>query len=125
GVLFTGDVVVQSPLPFTAATWPVEWSGVLHAIEGERVTALMPGHGPLMRDLSYVRALHALIDGVTSQVAACLDRSMTVEQCQQSVDVTTLRAGAPVWAGRALDDDWKATVRALVERAWHELRGLD
>ena len=125
GVLFSGDIVVQAPMPFTGATWPVEWSAVLHDIESERITAIMPGHGPVMRDLSYVRALHALIDGVTSQVSTFLARGMTLDQIQQSVDVTRLRAGSPAWAGSALDDDWKTTVRALVERAWHELRGLD
>jgi glyoxylase-like metal-dependent hydrolase (beta-lactamase superfamily II) len=125
GVLFSGDIVVQSPMPFTAATWPVEWSTALHDIESERITAIMPGHGPVMRDLSYVRALHALIDGVTSQVSTFLARGMTLDQIQQSVDVARLRAGSPAWAGSALDDDWKTTVRALVERAWHELRGLD
>jgi glyoxylase-like metal-dependent hydrolase (beta-lactamase superfamily II) len=125
GVLFSGDIVVQAPMPFTMATWPVEWSAVLHDVESERVTAIMPGHGPVMRDLSYARALHALIDGVTSQVSTLLARGMTLEQIQQSVDVTGLRAGSPAWSGSALDNDWKTTVRALVERAWHELRGLD
>jgi glyoxylase-like metal-dependent hydrolase (beta-lactamase superfamily II) len=106
GVLFSGDIVVQSPMPFTGATWPVEWSAALHDIESERITAVMPGHGPVMRDLSYVRA-------------------MTLDQIQQSVDVNSLRPGSPAWVGSALDNDWKTTVRALVERAWHELRGLD
>jgi glyoxylase-like metal-dependent hydrolase (beta-lactamase superfamily II) len=125
GVLFSGDIVVQSPMPYTGATWPVEWSAVLGEIESERIAALIPGHGPVMRDLSYVHAVHALIDGVTSQVATFLARGMTLDQMQQSVDVAHLRAGSPAWSSSALDNDWKATVRALVDRAWHELRGLD
>ena len=125
GVLFSGDIVVQSPLPYTAATWPVEWSDALHGVESERIVALVPGHGPVMRDLSYARAVHALIDSVTAQVATFLAHGMTLDQMQQSVDVANLRAGSPAWSDRALDDAWKTTVRALVERAWHELRGLD
>jgi hypothetical protein len=69
--------------------------------------------------------VHALIDGVTSQVATFLERGMTLDQIQQSIDATRLRAGSPAWSGSALDGDWNATVRALVDRAWHELRGLD
>jgi len=125
GVLFGGDIVVQAPLPYTGATWPVEWSAVLRDIESERVTALMPGHGPVMRDMAYVRAVHALIDGVTSQVATFLGLSMTLDEIQQKIDVSHLRGGSSAWSAVALDDDWKATVHALVERAWHELRGLD
>lgn len=125
GVLFSGDILVQSPTPFTGASWPVEWSAVLRDIEPEHITAIMPGHGPVLRDLSYVRAVHALIDGVTSQVAASLARGMTLDQIQQRVDATRLRAGSPAWSGSALDENWKTTVRSLVDRAWHELRGLD
>lgn len=125
GVLFSGDIVTQTPLPYTRATWPVEWSAVLRDIESERITAIMPGHGPVMRDIAYVRAMHALIDGVNSQVATFLGRGMTLDQIQQTVDVTRLRAGSPEWAAAALDDEWKSMTRALVERAWHELRGLD
>jgi glyoxylase-like metal-dependent hydrolase (beta-lactamase superfamily II) len=125
GVLFSGDIIVEAPLPFTGATWPVEWSVVLHDIEGERITAIMPGHGPVMKDLSYTRALHGLIDGVSSQVATFLARGMTLDQMQAAVDVTRLRAASPAWEDPRVDDDWKLTVRALVERAWHELRGLD
>ena len=61
-VLFTGDIVVQSPLPYTGATWPVEWSAVLRDLEATPVAVLMPGHGPVMYDLAYVAAMRALID---------------------------------------------------------------
>ena len=38
-VLFTGDIVVQSPLPFVGASWPVPWIEVLQRLETVPVKA--------------------------------------------------------------------------------------
>ena len=124
-VLFAGDIVEQAPLPFTGVSWPVEWVRVLRGIEATDVAALVPGHGPVMRDLRYARAMRELIDGVNAQVAGMLKQGLTLEQMKERVDSKALRAGSPSWAGVELDDDWKRTVGYLVDRAWHALRGLD
>jgi hypothetical protein len=98
---------------------------VLRDLEAMPVAALMPGHGPVMHDHAYTRAMRSLIDGVNSQVATMLGQGLTLAQMQERVDATSLRAASPAWAGADLDEDWKITVRALVDRAWHALRGLD
>lgn len=124
-VLFTGDIVVQAPIPYLGATWPVEWARVLRDIEASPSSTVVPGHGPVMHDLSYVRAVRALIESVNSQVAASLQQGLPLDQIQQRVDVTANRAAVPAWSTPDADADWRASVRVLVERAWHELRGLD
>ena len=55
-ILFTGDIVVQSPLPYSGASWPVPWIEVLRGIEAMPVAALVPGHGPVQRDHAYTSA---------------------------------------------------------------------
>ena len=124
-VLFAGDVVEQAPLPFMGTSWPVDWTRVLRGVEAMDVATLVPGHGPVMHDLSYARAMRELIEGVTAQVAAMLKQGLTLEQMQQRVDTKTLRALSPAWVGAELDADWKRVVALLVGRAWHALRGLD
>jgi glyoxylase-like metal-dependent hydrolase (beta-lactamase superfamily II) len=124
-VLFTGDLVVQAPVPYTGATWPVEWSEVLRQLELLPLAAMVPGHGPVMHDFAYSHAMRMLIDGVDGQVAEMLRAGLTLDQMQQRVDATKLRAASPAWTPAALDEDWKLVVHALVERSWHELRGLD
>ena len=42
-VLFTGDIVVQAPIPYLGASWPVEWAAVLRAIESDQAAVAMPG----------------------------------------------------------------------------------
>jgi glyoxylase-like metal-dependent hydrolase (beta-lactamase superfamily II) len=124
-VLFTGDIVVQSPVPYTGASWPLEWSKVLRDLEDTPVAAIMPGHGPVLHDHSYLRAMRGLIDTVTSQVSTMLAQGVPLDQIEKRVDVSRIRAATQEWSNAALDENWGLTVRALVDRAWHELRGLD
>jgi len=120
-ILFTGDIVVQSPLPYSGASWPVPWIEVLRGIEAMPVAALVPGHGPVQHDHAYTRQVRELLERVTSRVEAMAREGKTLEQIQASFDARDLRKGA--WADPALDEDWKVTMTTLIERAWRGVRG--
>ena len=66
-VLFTGDIVVH-PVPFAFGVHPPHWVKVLGNIERENPRIVIPGHGPLMRDLRYVRMERELLDSVIARV---------------------------------------------------------
>jgi cyclase len=51
-VLFTGDILVQSPLPYFFGAWPVPWIEVLRRLEAVPIRSIVPGHGPVMHDHS-------------------------------------------------------------------------
>ena len=78
-----------------------------------------------MHDVAYVRAVRGLIESVNGQVADGLRQGLPLDQIQQRVDASANRAAVREWTAPALDANWRLSVRALVERAWHELRGLD
>lgn len=120
-VLFTGDIIVQAPVPYLGASWPVPWIDVLRQMEAIPVTALVPGHGPVMHDHAYTRQMRELLEAATARVEAMARRGMTLEQIQGAIDFDDLRQG--VWSGPALDDDWKIIMDMLVERAWRGVRG--
>lgn len=123
-VLFTGDIVVEAPVPYTGATWPVEWAQVLRDLEALPAAAIVPGHGPVMRDAAYLAATRELIEDVNRQVASLLRQGLTLDQIQARVDAAKHRAAVPEWL-HASNEDWAVTLHALIERSWHELRGLD
>lgn len=54
-ILFTGDILVQSPLPYLGASWPVYWVKVLSELEKMPIKAMVMGHGPVQNDHSYTR----------------------------------------------------------------------
>jgi cyclase len=122
-VLFTGDILVQSPLPYTGMSWPVPWIEVLGELEKVPVAALVPGHGPVMRDHTYTRQVRELLQSVTSRVAALARQGTPVEQIQDSLGFEDVRRKVPAWTGAKLDADWDYIVRTVIERAWRGVRG--
>jgi cyclase len=76
-VLFTGDLLVQAPLPYTGASWPLSWIGVLRELETVPVRALVPGHGPVMHDHAYTRAIRGLMEAATQRVEAKVRQGRT------------------------------------------------
>lgn len=122
-VLFSGDILVQSPLPYVGASWPVPWIGVLRELETIPVNALVPGHGPVMHDHSYTRQVRELLEAATSRVAAMAREGKTLDQIQSTLTLEDIRARVPAWRAPALKADWETNTKALVERAWRGVRG--
>jgi glyoxylase-like metal-dependent hydrolase (beta-lactamase superfamily II) len=121
-VLFTGDILVHDPLPYVGASWPVPWSGVLRRLEAVPVAALVPGHGPVMKDHRYTRQVRELMEATSSRVDSLARRGFTLEQVQATIKLDDIRASYAPWA-EAPEEDWQATVTTLVERAWRGVRG--
>ena len=122
-VLFSGDILVEDPYPYTGASWPVPWAGVLRDLEAIPVAVLVPGHGPVMRDHSYTRLVREMMEAVTARVDSAARRGFTLEQVQDSVTLEDLRTRFPVDDAEAHRDEWRTIVRVLVERAWRGVRG--
>jgi glyoxylase-like metal-dependent hydrolase (beta-lactamase superfamily II) len=123
-VLFAGDILVKSPLPYTAASWPVAWVQVLRRIEAIPVAKLVPGHGPVLGDHSYTRAVRVLLERALAGVEAMAREGRTLAQIQDALALDDVRALVPEWnAPAASDDDWAAVRRMLIERAWAGVRG--
>jgi glyoxylase-like metal-dependent hydrolase (beta-lactamase superfamily II) len=96
-ILFTGDILVQSPLPYSGASWPVPWIDVLRRLETVPIAAMVPGHGPLMRDDRYTRQVRALLEAVTSRVDSLARRGLTLDQVQAAINLDEVRRATPVW----------------------------
>jgi cyclase len=122
-ILFTGDILVQSPLPYSGASWPVPWAKVLRQLEAVPIATMIPGHGPVMRDHAYTRQVRTLMEAVTSRVDSMARRGMTLDQVQAAIKLDDIRRATPVWQGGRHDEDWKFTVTTLTERALRGVRG--
>jgi len=122
-VLFTGDLVVQSPLPYPFASWPVSWVEVLRSLDAHPATTLVPGHGPVLRDRAYLRQVRALLEASNARVEEKVRAGHTLEQIQEEVTLDDLRRSCPAWTPASLDEDWRETVKSLVERSFRGVRG--
>jgi glyoxylase-like metal-dependent hydrolase (beta-lactamase superfamily II) len=122
-VLFAGDILVQSPVPYFFESWPLPWIDVLKGLEAVPVAALVPGHGPVMHDHTYTRQVRALLEATTARVREMAREGKSLEEIQRDLDLSDVRRTVPVWAAPERDEDWRLTTRGLIERAWRGVRG--
>jgi glyoxylase-like metal-dependent hydrolase (beta-lactamase superfamily II) len=121
-VLATGDVVVF-PFPFAFQTYVSEWAAVLRRVEAMDTVAIVPGHGPVMRDKAYVRTIAEFAEFIDAQVRARYTPGMTVAQLREAIDFEPFRK-------RIAGDDplvnanFEPTlVLPALTRAWQAARG--
>jgi glyoxylase-like metal-dependent hydrolase (beta-lactamase superfamily II) len=123
-VLFAGDILVRSPLPYVGASWPVHWAKVLRDLEGLPAAAIVPGHGPVQADHAYTRSVRELLETTLERVESLVRKGRSLAQVQEELNLDDVRARVPDWNGAAVSaDDWTYTRRTLAERAFVGLRG--
>jgi cyclase len=93
GIVASGDLVVV-PVPFGFNSHPASWVTVLDSLVALKPRVIVPGHGPVLRDLGYVRSVRdwlARIEGETSAAAAGGDslgavlKTVTLDDVRRSV----------------------------------------
>jgi glyoxylase-like metal-dependent hydrolase (beta-lactamase superfamily II) len=88
GILITGDLVIW-PVPYVGnpQSHPGDWSATLDKLIGLHPTAIVPGHGPVLHDDSYLKLMAGLFASMQQQVAAAVGRGETLEQTRKSVNL--------------------------------------
>jgi glyoxylase-like metal-dependent hydrolase (beta-lactamase superfamily II) len=116
-VVATGDLVVH-PTPFAYGSFPAEWIGTLKALRALDATAIVPGHGPLMRDTAYVDLLIELFESLVAQVNDAVRRGLSLDQTRKALDLTRFRERMAEGDAfrRAMFND--SIVRVAVESAY-------
>jgi cyclase len=91
GIVMTGDLVVW-PVPLVGSTsYPAAYSATMEKLIALRASVIIPGHGPVMRDDSYLRLTSRLLASLKDQTAAAVARGETLEQARRSVDLAEFR----------------------------------
>ncbi len=121
-ILFAGDIIVQTPLPYVGASWPVSWIDALKEIEKTPISSLVPGHGPVMHDHSYTKHLENFFGSVIAKVENYIRDGMTLDEIQATIKMDEFHSG--IWAPPLVtEDDWNYTVTTITERAFRCVRG--
>jgi cyclase len=123
-ILFAGDILVRSPLPYVGASWPVHWVSVLRDLEAVPAAAIVPGHGPVQADHAYTRSVRELLEATLERVEALVRAGRSLAEVQDMLALDDQRQRVPDWNGPAVSaDDWTYTRRTLAERAFMGIRG--
>ena len=122
-ILFAGDIIVQIPIPFTFESWPTSWLTTIEQIEKLPLNMIVPGHGPVLNDLSYTKLLREFFGAAITKVQKALADGLTLNQLKASADFSAFRKGVWQRSPEAPDADWDAVTTALIDRAWKCVRG--
>jgi glyoxylase-like metal-dependent hydrolase (beta-lactamase superfamily II) len=124
-VVATGDLVV-APVPYAYNSYPAEWIETLEHVRSLHAKVLVPGHGPVMHDDSYLVKVQGVLRFATEQAllyARTHAQSTTndnLDDVRKAIDFSAWRAAfvGDVPARNATFDS--SIVGALVERviAW-------
>lgn len=94
-IVVAGDLVVQ-PIPYIYDGYPVEWIQTLQNLSQLDATIIVPGHGPIMHDKSYVYLLRDLMQSAVDQMNTKLQQTrpamaQSLDDVKGSVDLTPFR----------------------------------
>ena len=121
-VVATGDLLV-APVPYGYGCHPREWIETLERLAAIDARAIVPGHGPVMRDWEYAKKVAALLRAVRTQVATAVAGGASLEETQRRADLESWKktfAGDDYGRGRAFSDFF---ARSAIERAYQEAKG--
>ena len=95
-VIATGDVLV-APVPFAFNSYIAGWIAALDSIGTRRPGLLLPGHGPVMRDDSYLRQVRRMLvrvrDETRKAVAEGADLAATRKRVTLAGERTAISHG--------------------------------
>jgi glyoxylase-like metal-dependent hydrolase (beta-lactamase superfamily II) len=92
GILITGDLVVWPvPLVGNPQSNIGEWALTLENLISLQANTIVPGHGPVLRDDTYIKLMASLFASVKQQTEAAVARGETLEQARKSVNLEEFR----------------------------------
>lgn len=84
-IVATGDLVVH-PIPYGFGSFPREWVDTLGRISGLDFELLVPGHGEVQRDRSYVELLRSMLTATRAQAADAVAKGLDLEATRKALD---------------------------------------
>jgi cyclase len=89
-ILATGDLVV-APIPYATNVYAREWVKTLDALMAMQATTILPGHGPVMRDWTYVRKVQGALQQTIAAVESAKRQKLSLKQTVERVQLPELR----------------------------------
>jgi cyclase len=123
-ILVAGDLLVH-PIPYTYDGYPAEWVQTMRNMAQLDSKTIIPGHGPILHDKTYLYLvadlLKSAVEQVRAQIRCCIGHPgfHSLEEVKGSVDLTPFR---PKFAGddKQLQAEFDDMAAHLVKIAFNE-----
>jgi cyclase len=90
-VLLTGDLVTV-PCPFPGTAYFADWVHALDVLEARHATTIVPGHGDVQHDDTYIAMVRALIAFTLDRARDAVKRGVSLEDFQKQADFSSFLA---------------------------------
>jgi glyoxylase-like metal-dependent hydrolase (beta-lactamase superfamily II) len=90
GIVATGDLV-DAPIPLAFNSYPDSWVRVLDSIVALDPKTIVPGHGPILHNLSYVRSMRDWLGRINRETAAVSTRGDSLKVALETVTLDDVR----------------------------------
>lgn len=121
-IVATGDLVV-SPMPFGFGSFVGEWPSTLRRLKALDPVTVMPGHGFIMKDWSYVDRLIPMFESIHEQVRRAVAAGADLAATRKAVDFAAWRAdfaGDDEGLQRGFTNNFATPI---IEAAFNEVKG--
>jgi cyclase len=99
GIVATGDLV-DAPIPLAFNSHPTSWVNVLDSILALKPKTIVPGHGPVMHDVEYLRSVRDWLSRIDRETSAAVQRGDSLGAALNTIrldDVKQKVAGDEKW----------------------------
>ena len=90
GIVAAGDLV-DAPVPFAFNSYPASWINVLDSLLALKPRVVVPGHGPVMHDLRYVRSVRSWLDRINREASAAAKRGDSLGTALKTITLDDVR----------------------------------
>jgi glyoxylase-like metal-dependent hydrolase (beta-lactamase superfamily II) len=123
-IAIAGDLLVY-PIPYIYDGYPREWIQTLQNLAQLDADMIVPGHGPVMHDKTYIYLMRDLMKSAVDQMTESLRKSrpamfQTLDEVKASVDLTPFRqrfAGNDKDLGEAFDEAAANLVKVVFQES--------
>jgi glyoxylase-like metal-dependent hydrolase (beta-lactamase superfamily II) len=89
-VLMTGDLLVF-PAPYAFGSFIGEWGPTLRKAMAIDAATIIPGHGPVMHDKSYLELVALAAEAVSARVKELAGKGLSLDEVRKQLDVKDVR----------------------------------
>jgi glyoxylase-like metal-dependent hydrolase (beta-lactamase superfamily II) len=121
-VVVSGDMIV-APSPYALGSYMTDWIAANRKLAALEADVIIPGHGRIQRDKTYLQLETDLIQSLVDQVRDSVGRGLTLEETRKALDLSRFRtqmAGGDPARGAEFDAYFVTPASA---RAYKEAKG--